>query len=59
MACEPSPYSPRTARLIFCRLRNTLSICRVMTRAGRCIITLTRTPVPTLVGQAVKKPSVG
>ena len=53
-ACEPSPYRPRTARLIFCRLRKTLSICRVMTSAGRCSITLTRMPVPTFVGQAVR-----
>ena len=29
MACEPSPYRPRTAKPIFCKLRNALSICRV------------------------------
>ena len=32
----------------------TLSICLVWTSPGRCSITPTRIPVPTLVGQAVR-----
>lgn len=48
---------PRTATLIFCKLRKTFSISRVITNAGRCSITLTRRPVPTLVasGQVAKR----
>ncbi len=59
MACDPSPYSPRTARLIFCRLRKTLSICRVMTSAGKCIITLTRTPGADVRGASGEKTELG
>ena len=54
LARLPSPYSPRTTRLSFCRALNTLSSCLVMPSAGRCSITLARSPVPTLVGQAVR-----
>ena len=34
-------------------------ICSAKTRPGKCNMALTRIPVPTLVGQAVKYPSVG
>src|SRR4029079_12789476 len=51
----PSPYNPRTTRLIFWRALNALSICLARPRAGRWSMTLARIPVLTLVGQEVQQ----
>ena len=50
----PSPYNPRTANPSLFTAWMIWLICSASTNPGRCSIALTRMPVPTLVGQAVK-----
>ena len=59
LASEPSPKSPRTAMPSWFTARTTFSIWLEITKAGRCVMAEARMPVPKLVGQAVRYPSVG